>query len=119
MKKDERLNDYDFKECFKYLEGYTLDDAKQILACVPGEADGPSWHYIVKLKDGNFAYVEGSCDYTGWGCQENGRGKVATTALKAAKLAPEKEKSLYKGSDLIRKQLIDQLKGKQPYGLRI
>lgn len=26
--------------------------------------------FLVKLKDGRYAYIWGWCDYTGWGCQD-------------------------------------------------
>jgi hypothetical protein len=36
-------------------------------------ADGATeWSggFLLKLKDGRFAYLTGWCDYTGWGCQD-------------------------------------------------
>ena len=30
--------------------------------------------FVLKLKDGRFAYLTGWCDYTGWGCQDGGAG---------------------------------------------
>lgn len=35
--------------------------------------DGASdWHggFLLRLKDGSYAYLTGWCDYTGWGCQD-------------------------------------------------
>jgi len=33
---------------------------------------GGEWSggFLLKMKDGRFAYVTGWCDYTGWGCQD-------------------------------------------------
>src|ERR1700733_13742175 len=47
------------------------DDIESLLACVEGENDGYSWHWIVKLKDGAYGYLTGGCDYTGWDCQSS------------------------------------------------
>lgn len=36
-------------------------------------ADGASdWSggFLLRLKDGRYAYITGWCDYTGWGCQD-------------------------------------------------
>jgi len=46
--------------------GIAIEDLKDIVLEITGENDGSSWHWIVSLNDGEFAYVEGWCDYTGW-----------------------------------------------------
>lgn len=38
-----------------------------VAALVPGEADEANWHWILKLKDGRWAYMTAGCDYSGWG----------------------------------------------------
>lgn len=82
----------------------------EIVAEVAGANDELDWHWIVKLSNGKYAYLQGGCDYTGWDCQGsihcNG---VATTALKAAKLPYEE----YTKRD-ITNTLIGQIKGKIP-----
>ena len=42
-----------------------------ILATIAGENDFADWHWIVRLDDGQHAYITGGCDYTGWDCQSN------------------------------------------------
>ena len=37
-----------------------------VLASSEGENDGPSWMTIFFMHDGRFAFMEASCDYTGW-----------------------------------------------------
>lgn len=106
-KEGSRLDDYDFKECAKYAP-FQIWDIEDILACWPGEADGDNWDYIVKLKNGTFGWITGGCDYTGWGCQENGEGKHAKTAEEAIFFAPEERR------DNLRKQ-VD---GSAPYALK-
>ena len=91
-------------------------DIKNVLAQVPGEADGMDWYWIVEMKDGKFYYVTGGCDYSGWGCRDWGEAKEAATAREAALLAKNDEYDPEKKS--IKDQLLDQLIGKQPYGLR-
>ncbi len=83
-----------------------------ILAEIPGENDELNWHWIVKLTDGRYAYIQGWCDYTGWDCQSGIDYEFATTALKAAKESPIQEEY---SSRAIQAQLIAQLKGTQPY----
>lgn len=39
----------------------------EVLAHIDGQNDGPNWHWIVMLDSGQFAYLTGGCDYTGWG----------------------------------------------------
>lgn len=111
-----RLNDYDFEECLKYAP-FNKEDVEEILACSPGEADGDHWYYIVKLKDGKFGYVTGSCDYSGWGCQEDGDGKIADTLIEAVNYAERYE---WRGpNEDLRKNLLEQAEGKAPYGLKL
>ena len=118
MKKDTRLTDFDLKTILEY-EGFKTDDVKSVLACLFGENDGPSWHYVVELnapKDGKkFVYLTGWCDATGWGCRDGSNSELASTALKAAKLAVDDDY----GHKNAKQQLIAQIKGKQPYGLQI
>ncbi len=110
-----RMDDYDFKQCMKYAP-FETKEVKEIIACVPGEADGPNWHYIVQLTDESFGYVTGWCDYTGWGCRENGDGHKATTIEELTKKIPEKNK-YYDGAVL--DTLLKQVRGELPYGLRV
>ncbi len=60
--------DLDLKDCLEYnvQANFVYEDIKEILANVPGEADGPEWHWIVQLKDNKFFLIEGNCDYSGW-----------------------------------------------------
>ena len=41
-------------------------EPKEILFELTGENDGAEWHWIAQLSNGEFAYLCGSCDYTGW-----------------------------------------------------
>lgn len=66
------LNDYDWKEVFKYAGPYSIKDVEEIIASSDGENDGEPWIGIYKMKDGKFLVLDASCDYTGWGCQEGG-----------------------------------------------
>lgn len=42
---------------------------QSVALTIEGENDGASWHWIVRLTNGKWAYVTGGCDYTGWDCQ--------------------------------------------------
>lgn len=39
-------------------------------ACCEGCGGEWTGGFLLKLKNGQFAYVTGWCDYTGWGCQD-------------------------------------------------
>jgi hypothetical protein len=56
------------------VEGYAgstatfgIADVAEVIATANGENDGASWVGAFRLRDGRFAFVEASCDYTGWG----------------------------------------------------
>lgn len=93
---------------------YTREDIYNIHAEVPGHNDEASWFWVIELKDGRFVLTEASCDYTGWDCSSTGSSLLGSTALQAAQLAPENS---YGRS--IRKNLIAQIEGTQPFGLEI
>lgn len=42
-----------------------------IVAEVCGSNDEYAWYWILKMKDGKYAWATGSCDYTGWDCQSS------------------------------------------------
>lgn len=65
--------DYDLAGCLEYnpQEGFALEDIKQVLAVWLGENDGDDWRWILLLRDGQFVYLSGGCDYTGWDCVSN------------------------------------------------
>jgi hypothetical protein len=45
---------------------FGIADVETVIGAVEGEHDGDSWVIAVVLKDGRFAVLEASCDYTGW-----------------------------------------------------
>lgn len=47
--------------------GWPDADVAEVLADIQGANDERPWHWLLMLEDGTFAYVTGSCDYTGWG----------------------------------------------------
>lgn len=51
---------------FSDLRPFERRDVKRVIASAEGEGDGPSWIALMELWDGRFAYLEGSCDYTGF-----------------------------------------------------
>ena len=73
---ERRKPDYDLEAALEHNGwGYVLKNILNVLAEVPGEADGAEWHWVVELKtpmgedgigSGKFAYISGGCDYTGW-----------------------------------------------------
>ncbi len=112
-----RTDDYDFKECMKYAP-WKDEDIADIIACVPGESDGPDWHYLCRLKDGKFGYVHAGCDYTGWGCQEGGDGVITDTLAEILEKIPDTEQYNYPSKEKsIRGTIKAQVEGREPYGV--
>lgn len=62
-----RWDEYDWRYVFAYAKKFKPSDVAELIRAVDGENDGPSWTAIFKLKDGSYAYLTASCDYTGWG----------------------------------------------------
>jgi hypothetical protein len=59
--------------------GFGVDDVAEILATDDGENDERQWVGVFRLTNGQFAFVEGGCDYTGWDCQSSAYGTVASS----------------------------------------
>src|SRR3990167_7354471 len=111
-----RLDDYDFKECMKYAP-FKDEDIQELIAEYPGEADGENWHYIVKLKDEKIGWVTAGCDYTGWGCQEWGEGRILATIDEALNMAENESYDKEKGK-IVRSCLYSQIFNGKPYALK-
>ena len=80
--------DYDLYSCLKYHpQPFTLDEIKKVLAVHEGENDGDDWRWVLSLKDGRFAFLQGGCDYTGWDCQSWATSQFADTPENAARFA--------------------------------
>lgn len=95
------------------------DRVKQIenvLAQVPGEADGADWYWLCLMKNKRYGLFWGGCDYTGWDCQSNMEYREAPTPK--AVLSLLKENDVEDTQKPIKQQLLDQIDGKQPYALR-
>lgn len=57
-------------ECNSHEKGwFSKNNIKEVVACVCGEHDGRTWHWLVKHDNDKFYYISGGCDYTGWDCQ--------------------------------------------------
>lgn len=72
---------YDFSESIAQATGFGLPDIAEAIAAWGKHGDYAEWSggFLVRLKDGRIAYVEGWCDTTGWGCQDG----VETTFIGA------------------------------------
>lgn len=110
-----RLDDYDLEYMITNFAPFTKDDVEDAIACIPGEADGANWHYILKLKNGKYSYGTGWCDYSGWGCQDNAVWSTPGNREQALLAAPERDDDRKD----IRTQLRKQIAKAQPYGLFI
>lgn len=72
---------YDFSESVKRAEGFTLLDVKRAVAAWGVNGDYAEWNggFLLELNDERYAYLEGWCDTTGWGCQDG----VVTTMFQS------------------------------------
>jgi hypothetical protein len=64
---------YDFTESLAQAEGFTKDDIAEAISAWGEQGDYAEWRggFLLHLKDGRYAYVEGWCDTSGWGCQDD------------------------------------------------
>lgn len=58
---------------------FGVGDVEEVIATSEGQNDGESWVGVFRLSDGRFAFVSAWCDYTGWGCQDGGLARLAST----------------------------------------
>lgn len=70
---------------------------EEVLASISGVNDEAPWHWLVRLEDGRFAYICGSCDYTGWDCQSSIDIHEADTLQEAIRLIGEAERPELEG----------------------
>ncbi len=71
---------YDLSEsigvCNRDRDGGSALDANTVKAVLKawGESPDGEWEggFLLELTSGGYAYIEGWCDYTGWGCQDGG-----------------------------------------------
>lgn len=49
------------------VEAPPMADIDAVLLLRDGENDGPSWCGLFHIKDGRYVWIDGGCDYTGWG----------------------------------------------------
>lgn len=96
-------------------------DVKHLHACIPGHNDENDWFWVVELKDGRFGLLQAWCDNTGWGCQSGGEWFAANgpedAVEKVLLLGGYNQEQAIKRR--IKEQLLNQLSGKQPYGLEV
>ncbi len=115
-----RQPDYDLDAAItNNPQTYSLEAIYDVLAEVPGANDELDWYWVVEFSEEpgigeSFGLIQGACDYTGWDCQSSCSTELAPTALGAANLAPEKERS---SNRRVRQTLLDQLAGRKPYGV--
>lgn len=97
MTEDELYDvDYDLSAALRHnsLSDKVECIAKVVVSLDDG-TDETSWHWIVQLTDGKFAYVSGGHDYTGWDCQSSCDWEAAETFADAMKLAPQDERRVF------------------------
>lgn len=63
---------YDFSETLERVSSFSKNDVAECLAAWGEQGDHSEWNggFILRLKDGRIAVVQGWCDTTGWGCQD-------------------------------------------------
>lgn len=87
--------DYDLANCIDYhIKEFDILQVVEVLAVWEGENDGDDWRWILKLttecgakNGGEYAFIQGGCDYTGWDCQSWGKATFKSSPMEAAELA--------------------------------
>lgn len=85
------LQDYDWREVFRYAGQFGTSDVEAILGLREGENDGANWLMYGQLKDGRYFYLSAGCDYTGWDCQASGWGDVKDTLEELIRMGMDDE----------------------------
>jgi hypothetical protein len=79
MNIEELLASSDWEEAWKYApQDVAREDVAAVIASVEGQNDEDSWVGVFRLRDGRYLYLTAWCDYTGWGCQEEGSSDTRT-----------------------------------------
>jgi hypothetical protein len=62
---------YDYTETLSAC-GVSASDVETVLRAWGEHGDCAEWSggFVLKLRDGRYAYATGWCDTTGWGCQD-------------------------------------------------
>lgn len=81
--------DGDLYQALQHNVPKLIDRVSRIILEISGDNDFASWHWIVEMTNGRFAYIEGECDYTGWECQSGVDYHIAPSFEEALELAPE------------------------------
>lgn len=81
--------DYDLCACLDYnpQNTFVVEDIKKVWAVWEGENDGDDWRWVLELDSGQFVFLQGGCDYTGWDCQSWATHAFADTPEQAAEKA--------------------------------
>lgn len=75
---------------------------ESVILEIRGENDFAPWYWIVKMRDGSFAYMQGECDYTGWSCQSGMDIHFADTIEEVLQLSVEEARHEFE--DMISKR---------------
>ena len=83
--------DYDLQSCLDFnIPEIEFTDIIKVLAVWEGENDEDDWRWIVHVSEqcatkngGEFAFIQGGCDYTGWDCQSDGKAIFVHTTDEA------------------------------------
>ena len=59
-------HNYDIRYAAEYADVVEALYQSELRLEITGDNDGPSWHWIFELANGEWLYLTGGCDYTGW-----------------------------------------------------
>jgi len=69
---------YDFTESLD-RQGIKADQVEVVIGAHGTDEGGWEGGFVMKMRDGGYAYLSGWCDYTGWGCQDGAEIRYADT----------------------------------------
>ena len=67
-------------------------------------ADEAAWLAVVKMVDGRYAFIEASCDYTGWDCQASGSISYAVSVEELCRFSMDDHQRRRLGLDVFGKE---------------
>lgn len=104
--------DYDLHGCLENNpQSFSILDIKKVWAVSEGENDGKDWVWIIETHDGQFVYLRGGCDYTGWDCQSDAHSELFPGIVDAVKhTLADWDAEYYAPKEVVFIDLVNQIK---------
>ena len=118
------LDTYDWRNVFEYARperalpgdreagpAFRREDVVEIIALREGENDERPWLGLFRLADERYAFIEASCDYTGWDCQAGGFSVSSYHLDRLLRHGITREQALHLGIASLQQGAVDEAAG--------